>query len=266
MYTTKEKVLFILETAGNLTEQEVQAIHMVCPEVRSYPPHHSIWQRDRLSSKLANRAQRSEPPADSSPADPEEVLAALIKRIKAAKELTSSRPCEGDSFGNRHGVAPSPQMVDHLVSFIPRLDALARRKYRQEVLEEPRKQREPAQRPDSFSLEGVSIIMLFGVIPEREYREFVHCVLTYEERWRPLNYNELLRAVGAGYGKVAHAMTRSNLSFDQIRAILVSLTRFASRQSANIAYVTSGRLQRLLNRLGELRQAEECPLLRPRRR
>ncbi len=267
MYTPREKVLFILDATGSLTEQEVHVVQQVCPELNFYPPYHDIWRRGaQLALQEASSAISAGPAKNSGEADRERVLATLFERLDAAAELASHKPCGGDGYGDRYGMAPSPSMVDFLVSFIPKLDALARKKYRQEVLEEPRKRQESDRSPMNLSQDEPIVVLMSGTsFIDAVYREFIHCVLLYEERWKPPRYSELLHGMQAGYGNVAHVMTRSSLSFDQIRAILLSFSRFASRQTANIAYVTSGRLQQLLSRLGELRQAEECPLLRPRR-
>ena len=268
MYTPREKVLFILDATGSLTEQEVHVVQQVCPELNFYPPYHDIWRRDAqlLALQEASSAISAGPAKNSGEADRERVLATLFERLDAAAELASYKPCGGDGYGDRYGMAPSPSMVDFLVSFIPKLYALARKKYRQEVLEEPRKRQESDRSPMNISQDEPIVVLMSGTsFIDAVYREFIHCVLLYEERWKPPRYSELLHGMQAGYGNVAHVMTRSSLSFDQIRAILLSFSRFASRQTANIAYVTSGRLQQLLSRLGELRQAEKCPLLRPRR-
>jgi len=157
-------------------------------------------------------------------------------------------------------------MVDYLVELLPKLEAQAREIYRHEVLEEPRRySNSPKQKQTIKREEAVVGVFFGGFDAEGAFGELIRCVLCYEERWRPPSYNGLLRRMRAGYGKVGEAMMRPDLTFDQIRAILVSFTRFASRQSANPAYLTSGRLQRLLERLRELREAEECPLLRLRK-
>lgn len=159
-------------------------------------------------------------------------------------------------------------MVDYLVSAIPRLDTQAREIYKKEVLEEPRILADPEPRPAPPPSE-VPVIAEIGLASGYDFGgphdEVIRCILEYAERWMPDRYGELLNEVGASYGNVANAMIRTDLSFAHIRAILVAYTRFSTRHCGNQAYITSGRLQRILARLGELRQAERCPLLRPRK-
>lgn len=157
-------------------------------------------------------------------------------------------------------------MVDYLVALLPKLETQAREIYRKQVLGEPRKHSNQPKPKQAFKNEETVVRVPLGWGgAEGAFRKLIECVLRYEERWRPRFYNELLRDMGAGFGQVREAMVRPDLSFDQARAILVSLSRFASRHSANPAYFTSGRLQRLLGRLRELREAEGCPLLKPRK-
>jgi len=268
MYEPIEKVQFLADIAGGFTEREIFLVQVVCPELISVDPRNPRWRSGSRPWEQGSPSERRR----TYPLAPgwRELLSDLHRYLgrspDAAGPVSGHGPCGGDGFGDTHSIPPSPSMVDYLVALIPQLETQAREIYRKQVLEEPRKHSDPPKPKRMIRKEeAIAWVSFGGFDAEGAFGELIWCVLQYEERWRPRFYNELLRDMGAGYGKVREAMVRPDLTFDQVRAILVSFARFASRQSANPAYFTSGRLQRLLERLRELREAEECPLLKPRK-
>jgi len=269
LYKPIEKAAFLVDAAGGFSEQEIRLVQAACPELASVSPHDPAWRRSARPWGQDSRSEMRR--AHSRVPGWQEILTSLYSFLGRPVDsldslLSEYGPCGGDGYGNTHVLPPGPSMVDYLVALLPKLEAQAREIYRHEVLEELRRHSDLPKPEQTIKREEVVVGVSFGGFgAEGAFGELIRCVLCYEERWRPPSYNGLLRMMRAGYGKVGEAMMRPDLTFDQVRAILVSFTRFASRQSANPAYLTSGKLQRLLERLRELREAEECPLLRLRK-
>ena len=275
MYSSTEKWLYLFDTLGELSESEVQSAIRLCPELARTSVRRALVKRQQL---LKRRRQRGIKNTFGIRSSAGYLQLRSLSSISLLDRITSTLPstdgigCVVDSYRNTHELSPSPWMVDYIISLIPSLEKQALDLREQEAKEKPQEAKpKPQSNPSQHKLHGHTDnkpipVALYGDDPEGPLGQLVNCIISHENRWCPkLGYDKVKRHLRDKLGNLNTASYPNDLSFEEVKTVLFWYARNTVRYCANEPFLTSGRLLRLLYRLRELREAEECPLIKPRK-
>jgi len=275
MYSPAEKWLYIFDALGELSESEVQSAIQLCPELAWTSVRYALKKRQQLLKRRRPLINENTLGVRNSA----EYLRfhglnsiSLLDRIINTAPSISGIGCVVDSYRNTHELSPSPWMVDYIISLIPSLEKQALDLREQEAKEKLREAKpKPKPNPSQHKLHGNTDnkpipVALFCDEPEGPLGQLVDCIISYENRWFPKQgYDKAKRQLREKVGNLNTASYPNDLSFEEVKTVLFWYARNTVRYCANEPFLSSGRLLRLLYRLRELREAEECPLLKPRK-